>query len=126
MGDNYFEMLMKVAEAQTNLFPQGEDPYKNGCRILEEAGEVVWELNHYERKGISIEKGNSDNKEHLAFEAFQLCEVTFQLLQYFNITEAFKESIHNCYNDYIEKGYIMLDQAERVTAVQGEITSKSD
>lgn len=112
MDNNYLEMLMKIAEAQTNRFPQGEEPFKNGCRILEEAGEVVWELNHYERKGISIEKGNSDSKEHLAFEAFQLCEVTFQLLQYFNIADAFKDCIYNCYNDYIENGYIKLNQGE--------------
>ncbi|MDD4112882.1 MAG: hypothetical protein PHC56_07605 [Herbinix sp.] len=107
MGEtNCFEMLMKIAEAQTNRFPQGDEPFKNGCRILEEAGEVVWELNHYERKGISIEKGNSKDKKHLAFEAFQLCEVTFQLLQYFNITETFKECISDCYKDYIDKGLI--------------------
>jgi hypothetical protein len=102
------EMLMKIASAQTNLFPKGEDPFKNGCRILEEAGEVVWELNHYERKGITIEKGASDGKEHLAFEAFQLCEVVCQLLQYFNLSDSFKECIRGCYEDYIDKGYIEI------------------
>jgi len=107
-SSDYLEMLMKIAKAQTNRFPKGDEPFKNGCRILEEAGEVVWELNHYERKGISIKKGNSDNKEHLALEAFQLCEVVCQLLQYFNLSDAFKDCIKDNYKDYIDKGYIEI------------------
>jgi hypothetical protein len=63
---DYFEMLMKIAKAQTNRFPEGDDPFKNGCRILEEAGEIIWELNHFERKGIPIEKGNPVSKENMA------------------------------------------------------------
>jgi NTP pyrophosphatase (non-canonical NTP hydrolase) len=103
---DHLEMLMKIAKAQTSRFPNGDEPFKNGCRILEEAGEVVWELNHFERKGISIEKGNADNKEHLALEAFQLCEVVCQLLQYFDLSVKFKDCIEKNYKDYIEKGYI--------------------
>jgi NTP pyrophosphatase (non-canonical NTP hydrolase) len=103
---DYLEMLMKIANAQTNLFPKGDEPFKIGCRVLEEAGELVSELNHYERRGISIEKGNSDGKEHMALEAFQVCEVVCQLMQYFNLSDTFKECIKSNYIDYIEKGYI--------------------
>lgn len=42
----------------------------------------------------------------MALEAFQLCEVTMQLLQYFNLTEEFKTVIKKNYVDYLEKGYI--------------------
>ncbi len=100
------EMLMKIADAQTKRFPAGENPYKNVCRILEEAGEVAWEINHYERKGISVEKGSFQDKENLVLEAFQLCEVTCQLLQYFDLTQTFKDFIEGTYNKYIDDGYI--------------------
>lgn len=36
-----FDMLMKIAKAQSGRFPEGDDPFKIGCRILEEGGEVV-------------------------------------------------------------------------------------
>ncbi len=106
---DYLDMLMKISSAQTTLFPHGDEPFKIGCRILEEAGEVVSELNHYERRGISTEKGNSDGKEHMALEAFQVCEEVCQLLQFFDLTDDFKECILGNYNDYIEKGYILND-----------------
>jgi hypothetical protein len=107
---DYLEMLMSIAKAQTKRFPNGDEPFKNGCRILEEAGEIVWELNHYERKGINLDKGNSEGKEHMALEAFQLCEVVCQLMQYFDLTETFKDYIKTNYESYIENGYIVAEE----------------
>jgi NTP pyrophosphatase (non-canonical NTP hydrolase) len=111
------EILMKIAQAQTKRFPAGEDPYKNVCRILEEAGEVAWEINHYERKGIPIDKGNRQDKEHIVLEAFQLCEVTCQLLQYFDLTTDFKDFIADTYQTYIEKGYIKTEETKNIEVI---------
>lgn len=52
------EKIPKVAEAQTKRFPSGDYPFNIISRLLEESGEVAWELNHYQRKGISIERKN--------------------------------------------------------------------
>lgn len=63
-----FEKVLKVAEAQTKRFPNGDQLFKIISRILEESGEVAWELNHYERSGISTERNNKDGKQELVHE----------------------------------------------------------
>jgi len=93
-----------VAAAQTRRFPGGDDPFKIGCRILEEAGEVVWELNHYERHGISIEKGCATGKENLYKEAYQVLLALNQLMQYFGLDQQFKNRIDEVYREYVDNG----------------------
>lgn len=100
------KMIQDVSLAQTKRFPNGDEPFKAGCRLLEEAGEVVWELNHYERKGISIEKDCKENKEELVAEAYQVCIALNQLLQYFDLTDSFNERIKEVHQEYSDKGYL--------------------
>ncbi|MDD3041296.1 hypothetical protein [Bacteroides sp.] len=98
--------VRRVAEAQTRRFPEGNDPFKIGCRILEEVGEVVWELNHYERKGIPISENSRENKENLVNETYQVFVALTQLMKYFDLSSDFENRIDEVYQEYIDKGYL--------------------
>ena len=98
--------VQRVAEAQTKRFPEGNDPFKIGCRIAEEVGEVIWELNHYERKNIPLAKNCAEGKDELVKETYQVFIALNQLLQYFDLSSAFENRIDEVYEEYVDKGFI--------------------
>jgi len=95
-----------VAQALTKRFPNGDEPFKIVSRLLEESGEVSWELNHYERKNISLMRNCRDNKENLVTETYQVMIALNQLLQYYNLSDLFARKIEEVYKEYQDKGYI--------------------
>lgn len=95
-----------VAQAQTKRFPNGDEPFKIVSRLLEESGEVSWELNHYERKNISFMRNCRDNKENLVTETYQVMIALNQLLQYYDLSDLFTRKIEEVYREYQDKGYI--------------------
>lgn len=95
-----------VAQAQTKRFPNGDEPFKIVSRLLEESGEVSWELNHYERKNICIEQNCKENKENLVAETYQVMIALNQLLQYFDLSDEFVSRVEYVYKEYQDKGYI--------------------
>lgn len=95
-----------VAQAQSKRFPNGDEPFKIMSRLLEECGEVSWELNHYERMNISVERNCKNNKENIVAEAYQVVMVLSQLLQYFDLSDDFINRIEMVYKEYQDKGYI--------------------
>lgn len=95
-----------VAQAQTKRFPNGDEPFKIVSRLLEESGEVSWELNHYERKNISLMRNCRDNKENLVTETYQVMIALNQLLQYYDLSDLFARKIEEVYKEYQDKGYI--------------------
>lgn len=97
-----------IAQAQSKRFPNGDEPFKIMSRLLEECGEVSWELNHYERANVSVERNCKDNKENIVNEAFQVVMVLNQLLQYFDLSEDFVNKIEMVYKEFQDKGYINL------------------
>lgn len=98
--------ILLVAEAQSRRFPKGDEPFQITSRLLEECGEVAWELNHYPRKNISIERNSKDNKGNLVTETYQAMTVLGQLLQYFDLTDDFVNKIEVVYKEFQDKGYI--------------------
>ena len=98
--------IQMVAEAQTQRFPNGDNPFKILSRLLEESGEVAWEINHYERNGICLEKLNSERKSELVAETYQVMIAICQLIQYFNLEDDFKNRIEEVFQEYIDKKYI--------------------
>lgn len=95
-----------VAQAQTKRFPNGDEPFKIVSRLLEESGEVSWELNHYERNNISLMRNCRDNKENLITETYQVMIALNQLLQYYDLSDLFARKIEEVYKEYQDKGYI--------------------
>ncbi|WP_160689212.1 hypothetical protein [Clostridium sp. C2-6-12] len=101
-----FNKISLVAQAQSKLFPNGYELFKIMSRLLEEWGKVSWELNHYERTNVSIERNCKDNKENIVNEAFQVVIVLNQLLQYFDLSDDFANKIEMVYKEFQDKGYI--------------------
>ncbi len=50
------DKLYKIAEALNARFPDGSDPFMIVTRLAEECGEVAAEVNHFERKGVKVER----------------------------------------------------------------------
>jgi len=101
------EKILKVAEAQTKRFPNGNDPFKIVSRLLEESGEVAWELNHYDRKGISLECKNKDGKREIMCEMYQVMISLCHLLQYYDLQNDFRDRIDEVYKEYMEKNLLV-------------------
>jgi NTP pyrophosphatase (non-canonical NTP hydrolase) len=100
------EKVFTVAKAQSNRFPEGDYPFNIVSRLLEEGGEVAWELNHYARKGISIDRFNPDGKRELVYETYQVMIALCQLMQYFNLEDDLKKRMDEVHQEYLNKGYL--------------------
>ena len=119
METDLIKMVESVAKAQTERFPNGNDPYKIACRLLEEAGETVWELNHFERNGVSVQVKSNENKENFVLEMYQVFLTLVQMLQYFGLEPEFRKCIETVFNEYVNKGYL-ADENLKVLPVDKE------
>jgi NTP pyrophosphatase (non-canonical NTP hydrolase) len=101
--------VQRVAQVQTKRFPNGNDPYKIGCRILEEAGETIQQLNHYERWGVSVGEKSKEGKENLVKEAYQVFVALNQLMQYFDLSADLENHINDVYQEFIDRKFLSKD-----------------
>lgn len=101
--------IQQVAKAQTRRFPSGNEPYKIGCRILEEAGETIQQLNHYDRWGVSTGENSKEGKENIVKETYQVFIALYQLMQYFNLSIELEDHINEVYQEFIDRGLLSND-----------------
>lgn len=101
--------VQQVAKAQTKRFPNGNEPFKIGCRILEEAGETIQQLNHYERWGVSTSEKSKEGKENIVKETYQVFIALSQLMQYFDLSIDLENHINEVYQEFIDREFLSDD-----------------
>ena len=75
-------------------------------RLLEECGEVVSEVNHFEDSGIKRLKHGEPNKAALAGEIKQAIVALMQIAVYYSVQEELEKSIDDSLRRMKEEGLI--------------------
>lgn len=89
------EKLYLLAQALNSKYPEGNEPFQIGTRILEECGEVASAINHFEKTGIKTLKHGEPEKKNMAKEVMQALTSLTQLVLYYGIEDELKEAIEN-------------------------------
>jgi len=88
------EKFYKMVEASNKRFPEGVQPYQMITRLLEEAGEVAAEVNHWEGSVIKRLKHGEPCKEKLANELRQAMVELFKIAVYYSVEKELEDSIN--------------------------------
>ncbi len=99
MGVHPMDRFYKMAEASNKRFPEGVAPFQMATRLLEEAGEVAAEINHWEGSGLKRQKHGEPKKENLANELRQTIVELFKIAMYYGVEAELEESI----NRYVQR-----------------------
>ena len=87
------DKFYKMVEASNKRFPNGVEPFQMVTRLLEEAGEVAAEVNHWEDSGLKRIKNGDPSKEDLANELRQAMLELFKIAVYYSCEKELEESI---------------------------------
>jgi len=90
------ERLYKIAKDLQMRFSEGHTPYQNVTRILEEAGEVAKEVNHFEGSGVKHLKHGEPSKKAMAKEVSQVMFNLVQLIDYYDLYDEFDAELKRC------------------------------
>jgi len=100
------DKLYKIAAALNNKFPDGNAPFMIITRLAEECGEVAAEVNHFERKGIKIERRGAPDRKKFAKELQDVIGAVLQLALYYDLCSELEASIDDYYRRVVDEGLV--------------------
>lgn len=100
------DRFYKMVEASNKRFPNGVAPFQMATRLLEEAGEVAAEINHWEGSGLKKQKRGEPKKEYLANELRQTIVELFKIAVYYSVENELEESINKSLQQSKDEGLI--------------------
>ena len=100
------DKLYKIAAGLNNKFPDGNDPFMIVTRLAEECGEVAAEVNHFERKGVKVERLGAPDRKKFAKELQDVMGAVLQLAQYYDLQTELEASIDAYYRRVVDEGLV--------------------
>ena len=88
-----FETVSAINQSLVRRFPHGNEPYQIMTRLLEEAGELAQQVNHFERSGTKQAKYGEPDRAHLAQEAKGVLLTLFQVVDYYDLHAELQASL---------------------------------
>ncbi len=88
-----FDTVTAINQGFARKFPNGNEPYQIMTRLLEEAGELAQQVNHFEHSGIKRAKYGEPDRAHLAQEAKGVLLTLFQVVAYYALTPELQTSL---------------------------------
>ncbi len=79
------EPLWAITHDLNRRFPDGNTPYQIMTRLLEEAGELAQQVNHFENSGVKRAKHGEPDPAHMAKEIKDLIRNALQIAIYYGI-----------------------------------------
>lgn len=104
------DRFYKMVEASNKRFPEGVNPFQMATRLLEEAGEVAAEINHWEGSGLKRQKHGEPRKEDIANELRQTIVELFKIAAYYSVEKELEESINLSLQRSRDEG-LMVEEA---------------
>lgn len=87
------DQLYRMAKASNKRFPKGVEPFQMATRLLEEAGEVAREINHFEDSGLKRQKYGEPKKENIANELRQVMVECCKIAMYYGVEQELQDAI---------------------------------
>jgi NTP pyrophosphatase (non-canonical NTP hydrolase) len=98
------DKLYKIAEALNVRFPDGNNPFMIVTRLAEECGEVAAEVNHFEKKGVKIERFGAPDKRKLAKELQDVMRAVLHLAIYYDLQAELE--VNEYYERVVHEGLV--------------------
>ncbi len=99
------ELLEKIRRINAGLmarFPGGDDPYQMATRLLEEAGELAAQINHFESSGVKRAKHGEPDPMKLAKEVQDVIRCALQIAHHYGIEAELAASVDRSYRQLLE------------------------
>jgi NTP pyrophosphatase (non-canonical NTP hydrolase) len=88
-----FESVTAINRGLSRKFPRGNDPFQIMTRLLEEAGELAQQVNHFENSGVKREKHGEPDRARLAQEVKGVLLTLFQVVAYYELESELAASL---------------------------------
>ncbi|RIK54589.1 MAG: hypothetical protein DCC57_06615 [Chloroflexi bacterium] len=99
------DLLEKIRRINAELmarFPGGDDPYQIATRLLEEAGELAAQINHFEASGVKRAKHGEPDPMKLAKEVQDVIRCALQIARHYGIEAELAASVDRSYRQLLE------------------------
>ena len=106
------DKLYKIAEGLNNKFPDGSEPFLIVSRLAEECGEVAAEVNHFEGKGVKVERLGAPDRKKFAKELQDVMRAVLQLALYYDLQAELEASVEEYYGRVVDEGLVEPLDAE--------------
>jgi len=100
------DKLYKIAKGLNAKFPDGNNPFMIVTRLAEECGEVAAEVNHFERKGVKVERFGAPDRGKLAKELQDVMRAVLHLALYYGLQAELTKSVDECYRRMVSEGLV--------------------
>ncbi len=100
------EKLYAIDRALNTRFPDGNEPFQIMTRLLEEAGELAEQVNHFEGKGVKRAKHGKPDKAKLAKEVQDVLRAALHIAMYYGIESDLQWSVDKAYQHAMDEGLI--------------------
>jgi NTP pyrophosphatase (non-canonical NTP hydrolase) len=94
------DLLTKIRRINLELqarFPGGHDPFQMATRLLEEAGELAAQINHFENSGVKRAKHGEPDPMKLAKEVQDVIRCALQIADHYGIDAELAASVDRSY-----------------------------
>jgi NTP pyrophosphatase (non-canonical NTP hydrolase) len=83
-------------------FAGGNDPYQMATRLLEEAGELAAQINHFEGSGVKRAKHGEPDPMKLAKEVQDVIRCALQIADHYGIDAELAASVERSYRQVLD------------------------
>jgi NTP pyrophosphatase (non-canonical NTP hydrolase) len=101
-----FDTVRLINQGWARKFPKGNEPFQIMTRILEEAGELAQQVNHFENSGIKHDKYGEPDRAKLAQEAKGVLVTLFQVVAYYDLEPELQLSLDQTAQRLRADGYL--------------------
>jgi NTP pyrophosphatase (non-canonical NTP hydrolase) len=87
-------------------YPDGNDPFRIMTCLLEEAGELAQQVNHFEDTGIKRQKYGEPDRAHMAKELMDVISAALRVAIYYHLEEELAAMAEQRYQRMTAEGLI--------------------
>ena len=103
-----FNKIQLINQGLVKMYPDGNTPYQIMTRLLEEAGELAQQVNHFEKSGVKNQKYGLPERQKLAKEIQDVIRCALQIMVYYNVEPDVKDSVEKSLNKLLLAGLVEL------------------
>ncbi len=96
------EKIRRINDGLLARFPGGDNPFQMGTRLLEEAGELAAQINHFEGSGVKRAKLGEPDPMRLAKEVQDVIRCALQIAGYYGIEAELAASVDRSYRQLLD------------------------
>jgi len=98
--------LYATCHGLNRRYPNGNDPFRIMTCLLEEAGELAQQVNHFEDTGIKRQKYGEPDRAHLVKEVMDVLRATMRAAIHYHLEDELEAKVEESYQRMLAEGWI--------------------